>query len=351
MEASVVFFVVPKQETWCMEVFLQQEGHELAGRLRVVTYDDIAARREIPSGTYIFSAIDQLSSTEREIADLCCSELARTAPEFTILNRPGLVLRRFDFLRKCSELNRNAYQVKRISGLFGRLNFPVFIRNERRHTGSLTRLLHSRAQLSAALAKAIAQGHLPSDLMVVEYRHTADPAGIFREYNAQIVGSRIIPQAVVHSRNWVTKWHGRIVDADKVREEREYLDTNPHLAWLRETFQLANVQFGRMDYGVKDGVPQVWEINTNPMIARPASWPPNDQTPEQRALRAPLRSRFFRELQAAIEAVDTAQDPNRTLRIEVSPRQQRNLQREKRWLHHGKQWDWRTGTFARANER
>ena len=342
----MICFVAPKQETWCMESYLGQDGRQLADRIRILTYEEIAATQQIQLGAYIFAAIDQLSKTEKEIAELCCERLSAESAEIKPLNHPGKVLCRYRLLSQCFEMKRNTYKVNRVSGLFDRLNFPVFIRNERRHTGSLTRLLHSRGQLTAALAKAIAQGNLPRDLMIVEYRDTADPSGIFREYNAQIVGGRIIPQGLVHSHNWITKWKGRLVDAEKAREEAEYVRANPYSNWLKETFQMANIQYGRIDYGVKDGVPQVWEINTNPMISRPQTWGTSGLTAAQRSLREPVRSQFFRELAAALIAVDCQQEPGKTVRIDVSPSQSRNLQREKRWLHRGKQWDWRTGRIV-----
>jgi hypothetical protein len=344
----VICFVAPSQETWCMETYLGQEGRPLADRIRILTFEEIAAAQQIQLGTYIFAAIDQLSKTEKEIGELCYERLSAENAEIKLLNDPGKVLCRRRMLSRCFELGRNTYQVKGVSGLFARLNFPVFIRNERRHTGSLTRLLHSRGELVAALAKAIAKGNLPRDIMIAEYRDTADPSGIFREYNAQIVDGRIIPQAVVHSHNWVTKWKGRIFDAEKAREEAEYLHTNPHVDWLRETFRLANIQYGRIDYGVRNGVPQVWEINTNPMITLPLTWGTGQLTAAQRALRAPVRAQFFRGLAEALIAIDCQQGPGKAVRIEVSPRQRRNLKREKRWLHRGMQWDWRTGRMVKA---
>jgi hypothetical protein len=181
--------------------------------------------------------------------------------------------------------------------------------------------------------------------MIVEYRDTVDSSGMFREYCASVVARKILPQAVVHSRNWVTKWSGRLIDEEKVREDRDYAERNPHAAWVKETFELAHVQYGRIDYGVKDGIPQVWEINTNPMIVRPATWAPNSLTPEQRSLHAPIRTRFLRAFQHALEAVDSPLDASRTVGVEVSAKQRRNLKAEKRWLRWGKHWDWRTGSF------
>jgi len=297
----------------------------------------------LPLGTYIFGAIDQLSPIERQIAEICWNALSSSCSQTTLLNHPRKALCRSDLLKTCFELKRNTYQVMRASKFYRYQNYPVFIRSERRHEGSLTPLLHTPGQLRRALLKTLLRGHYLRDLIIVEYRDTADPAGIFREYNASIVGDRIIPQAVVHNRNWITKWSGRLVDPAQVQEECDFLDRNPHSDWLKETFALANIHYGRIDYGVKDGIPQVWEINTNPQIVRPTEWGPGSLTPEQRILSAPSRRRFFDGLQAAFEAIDSSADPGRTTRIHISRRQRLNFASEKRWLHRGKQWNPRTG--------
>jgi hypothetical protein len=325
----MIFFTAPSQETWCMEAYLQQNGGTLLSRIKVLTFDDIAAQQELPLGSYIFSAIDQFSPTEREIALQCWEKLSEASSEITLINHPARVLRRYDLLMACFELKRSVHRVVRASQFFRCRNFPVFIRSEHEHTGSLTGLLQTPQQLALALARTLVHGHRLSDLIVVEYCDTADPSGVFRGYCAQIVGDRIIPQAQVHSRNWVTKWEGRLVDAERAREELEYVESNPHADWLRQTFELAKIQYGRIDYGLKDGVPEVWEINTNPLIVRPAAWPPRTMTAEQRNLRAPVVVRFLRELQAALEAIDSTVDPNRTIRIRVSGRQRRKLEAEK----------------------
>jgi len=313
-----------------MEAYLRQQGAALGSRIRVLTFDDIAERQEIPLGTYIFSAIDQLSPTEKAIAELCWESLSEASSEITLLNHPAEVLCRYDLLKTCFERKRNTHRVARASQFFRCRNFPVFIRSEHEHTGSLTSLLHTPQQLARALAQTLVHGHRLRDLIVVEYRDTADPSGIYRQYSAHIVGDRIIPKALVHHRNWVTKWAGRLVDSEKAREELEYVESNPHADWLRETFELAKIRYGRIDYGLRDSVPQVWEINTNPMIVRPAGWGPSTMTPEQRSLGAPVTDRFHREFRAAFEAIDSPEDSKRMVRINVSRKQQRKLESEKR---------------------
>ncbi|HEY6904140.1 MAG TPA: hypothetical protein VI216_07510, partial [Candidatus Acidoferrales bacterium] len=110
--------------------------------------------------------------------------------------------------------------------------------------------------------------------------------------------------------------------------ELEYVQSNPHAEWLRETFALANIRYGRIDYGLLDGKPQVWEINTNPTIVRRPEAGPIPE--EQRRMRDPVRQVFFPSLHSALEAIDSTADSSQTLPIEVSQRQRRKLDDEKR---------------------
>ena len=145
----------------------------------------------------------QLSRTEKQIAQVCWDALSTACPQIKLLNNPAKVLCRYDFLRTCFELKRNTYQVMRASKFYQWRKFPAFIRAERRHLGSLTPLLNNTSQLRRALVKTVLRGYRLPDLLIVEYRNTVDPTGIFREYNFTIVDDRIIPQAVIHNRNWI----------------------------------------------------------------------------------------------------------------------------------------------------
>lgn len=325
----MIFFAAPTGETWGMEEYLQQYGAQLTDRVRIVTYDDIVAHRGLPLGTYIFAAIDQLSPTEREIARQCWQELSGASRDIRLINHPTEVLGRYRLLNTCFERGRNAFSARRALEFARRQRFPVFVRPEGEHGGSLTPLLHNRWQLAQALAKALVSGYRLRDLIIVEYCDTADRSGIFRQYCATIAGDRIMPQVLVHNLNWITKWQGRLVDADKAQEQLDYVKGNPHAEWLRETFALAKIGYGRIDYGLKGGVPQVWEINTNPTIVRRAGTS-STMSEEQRVLLEPVRQDFIRQLRAALAELDSAVDPHRRIRIDVSRRQISRLAAEKR---------------------
>jgi hypothetical protein len=323
----MIVIVAPVGDTWEFEEYLQQHGSPLQGRVRILTYDEIAARQELPLGTYVFVAIDQLSPTEKQIALQCCERLRQADPQLAIFNHPSEVLLRFPFLTACFEQNRNSFRVYRAGAFLRCRRFPVFLRRELDHLGNVSGLLYTPAQLARTIAECVLRGFRLRDLIVVEYCDTADPSSIFRKYSAFIVGNAILPHTLTHNRNWMTKSNGRLIDAGTVSEELEYLAGDPHAAWLRETFALARINYGRIDYGLLDGRPQVWEINTNPTISRAASADP--RTEEQKQLRTLVRQHFHPRFQVAWGVVDSPADPNRTVSIKISERQRRRLAAEK----------------------
>jgi hypothetical protein len=287
------------------------------------------ARRRLSLGTYIFAAIDELTPTQWEIAMRCCESLRGASPDLRIINRPTDVLLRSALLQKCFELKRNTFRARHASEFYRCRRFPVFVRPAKEHLGSLTSLLHSRGALIRALIKTVAAGYRFQELLVVEFCDTADSSGVYRVYSAAIVADRIIPKTLIHNRAWVTKWQGRLLDADKAREQAEYVEGNLHAAWLEETFALSGIGYGRIDYGVKDGVPQVWEINTNPTLVR-RTGAPSTMSAEQWKVLAPVQAAFMQRFGAAFEAIDTNVDPGRSIPIDISPRQLYRLENEKR---------------------
>jgi hypothetical protein len=325
----MIFFVAPAGETWELEHYLRTHGKALVGHASILTWDQIVARQELALGSYVFLAIDQMSPTEKEIASQCWEKLSQSRSDITLINHPREVLLRYDLLRACFERSQNSFRVRRAADFLRCEEFPVFLRREHDHNASLTGLLRTRRELAGAVAHFLSRGHRLRDLIIVEYCDTVDEVGMFRKYSSFIVGDRIMPHNLTHNRDWITKSYGRVIDAATVREELEYVERNPHAAWLREIFALAKIRFGRIDYGLRNGEPQVWEINTNPALTRSAEAGPLPE--EQMRLRDPVRQIVQPGLVAALEAIDSAADPSRTVRIEISQGQRRKLAAEK-WL-------------------
>ena len=91
---------------------------------------------------------------------------------------------------------------------------------------------------------------------------------MYRKYAAFIIGPRILPRHLFFGEHWCVKAWERM-DPELLEEERRYIEAFPHHEALQQIFDVAGVQFGRIDYGVVNGKIQGWEINTNPMLPVP----------------------------------------------------------------------------------
>jgi hypothetical protein len=114
--------------------------------------------------------------------------------------------------------------------------------------------------------------------------------------------------------NWVVKpGMAPPPNAEQLRVEARYIETNPHREWLESVFDLAGVDYGRIDYSMAGGRPVVWEINTNPWYG----FSDDVRPPERR----PVWQIAGKQLEAAWRDLDVmaAGDGQRTCRISVPP--------------------------------
>ena len=212
----------------------------------------------------------------------------------------------YDLLQKLFDEGINRFKAVRGSEPLESLHYPVFVREENQHNGSLTPLIHSRSDLVRELKSLRLQGFPCRDLLVVEFCDTSDQDGVFRKYAAFIVGGEIIPRHVIFSRHWNVK-NPDLVDPHLAEVQEEYLGTNPHQAWLRETFKLSGIEYGRIDYSLMENKLQVWEINTNPAVRK--------LTPR---------------LTSAFEAIDSSIDSGATIPMTITQNLVKAIAREKR---------------------
>jgi hypothetical protein len=88
------------------------------------------------------------------------------------------------------------------------------------------------------------------------------------------------------------------------RAERDFVVAIPHEAALREVAAIAQVEYGRIDYAILNGRPQVWEINLNPTIGRGLRPPAGHVPAELEPVRSETRREFYRRFTSAFEAID-----------------------------------------------
>ncbi len=266
-------------------------GSGLVGRLTQLTYPEIFARDTLPRGAWILTGLDRLTPAGRQAARLVADHLV--AAGVPVLNHPARILLRYDLLDALHRSGINRFRAVRASGDQGGLRFPVFIREENQHTGTLTSLLHDERELVRGLTHVRLKGYTLEELLIVEFCDTSSD-GVFRKYSAYNIDGTILARNAQTSLDWMIKSEAQRREERFARDEFQYITENPHRESLAPVFALAGITYGRADFSVLDGRLQIWEINTAPSLglapdARAA-------TPERarfRELTRPNRRLFF----------------------------------------------------------
>jgi hypothetical protein len=269
----MIHYFVAERLAFRMNWFLAAEP-ALAERLEVVPYEHAWERTSFVPGTYIFGDLEWLTGNGLQATIELWERLIELEGEVALLNDPSRVLRRFELLRHLHARGINCFNAYRVPASLESwaplpVRYPVFLRCERAHVGNMSDLLFSWEEVLEAVPAARATGEYGADeLLVVEWCDTSDANGVFRKYGAFVIGETIVARHLVCSRDWVVK-DFELLDDELLCEARAYIAENPHADFLREIARDAAVQWGRFDYSLADGQPQIWEINTNPTIIAP----------------------------------------------------------------------------------
>ena len=321
---------------WMFKEYLEYWGRELAGsEIEILHYEQLLSQKRFAPGTYVFSTRDEVSPAMGRFIDALAADL-KAWPGATIYNDPHRTLQRFDLHQELWARGRSGFRSRRIADDLSELHFPLFIRSESGHDGALSPLLHSHGEIETWVGRARALGRRRRDLMVVEFCDTADGAGWYRKYAAFCVGGRIVARSLNYGRRWMLKFAGNEFSTAMAEEELEYVRSNPHESELKEIFEIARIDYGRIDYSMKDGRVQPWEINLNPTIGRGLKPSSRVIEPELRAIREQTKEAFYARFNAAWAAVATAAhraEPTSSLEVRIADDIVRSAQAEvrRRW--------------------
>jgi hypothetical protein len=310
----MIYFVVPRGQEFGVLNYAEDRAKGLLDRLSILNYEDLGRTPWPSKGTYVLSALDQLTPEGLDFVREWCDHLRGEDPSVRILNDPRATMCRFELLNALYQLGLNQHRVVRPQDKLADLRFPVFVRNEHHHSGSLSPLLHTQTELRGAIAKATLLGHPRQDLLVVEFVETADDDGYYRKYAAHIIGEKIISRGLAVGTDWMLKAAGSLRTRSIVFEQRAYVMENPHEAELRRIFGIAKTEYGRIDYAIKDGRIETWEINLNPTLGRGVGpRPPRDRPPEVEQLWQEVQGYLTARFEEGFTAVDTPPQADSTM--------------------------------------
>lgn len=268
---ATLYYVAREQHRYTIDQFLaslRRNWPKPPRFIRGVSYETLFALKRAPIGNYIFTDIDRLTGYEIDAAAEMVKGLLKVAPGIRISNQPQRVLGRYALLRRLYEAGLNSFNVWRLDEERAPDRYPVFIRREQDALGPESALLHDDAEFRAAVAALQAAGKGLTGRIAVQYVPYNDPDGVFRKFGAFNLGGRVVPQHLMLADSWVVKRGSAEITAKRSTEELEYVENNPHADRLRRVFQIAEIDFGRVDYCIAGNRIEVFEINTNPNFPR-----------------------------------------------------------------------------------
>jgi hypothetical protein len=235
-------------------------------------------------------------------------------------------LKRYELLRLLRSAGWNDFQAFRSTDARRNIRFPVFLRRENDHDGGRTPLLRSEAELRRALRALLAAGYRMRELLIVEFCDVSVEPGVFRKYSAFRIGDRILPRRLLFGSDWMVKSNSEALIGEKsAAEETAFVEGNPHEEALREIFRLARIEYGRIDYGVRDNRVQTLEINTNPTLFVPVE--------KYHPLSLPVQHEFSRRFADALGLLDGGAGEVGSIVLGLPPEIVRGMNRVVRGRH------------------
>jgi len=223
--------------------------------------------------TVVFTDLERLSDDGMKQAANLWDALANCPHDVRLLNNPRTPKRRVAVLELLQREGVNEFGVYPIANgdVPEPRSFPVFVREANDHEGPLSDLIDDQESLERWVADARAADRMPPAPIVTEFVQTTDPDGRFRKYGAFRIGDVIVPAHIHTSDGWSVKIGNSEPDAALLAEEWDYVHANPHQEQVMRAFQLSETEYGRIDYALRDGRIQVFEINSNPTILEPGA--------------------------------------------------------------------------------
>lgn len=232
-------------------------------QVRLATYETVLREGKLPIASYVFTDLDRLSPADLRQA----AQLYRTmrAAGLRVLNDPARFRTRSGLLRLLHDVGINSFNAYRIEENIKPRRWPVFVRAEGEHDYPVSDLLDTWEQVESAVHRAIDAGVPLSQLMVVEYAAEPVRPGLFRKLGCYRIGEASVAHLCVLDSHWIVKYGKAGISTEELfADELRIVRDNPYAPVLQRAFELAGVEYGRIDFGLVGDRVQIYEINTNP---------------------------------------------------------------------------------------
>ena len=256
----MIFYCSTRQHQYTIRRFLSGWGADLAPYVHVVPYDHLLSRHSINTGVYIFSDLERLSHAD--LLDLEAYWTALSAGSALVFNHPAKTLKRYPLLRTLYEKGINSTNIYTLDETRIAIRYPVFVRQANEHDGALTELIYTQDGVNDAIDRLSTQ-FPPEALVIVEYIDYRRDDGKYYKYSTFRIGDQLIPNTMVVGEQWMLKTDAYL-DEQVAKQELDFLNSNCCFDELMAVFDLAHVDYGRIDFAFAGERLHIFEINTNP---------------------------------------------------------------------------------------
>ena len=286
----MIFFVTSAEHRYTHESVVA----ESETNFQVISYDDLLGGNPVERGTYILTDFDRLPSWQLYRA----AKFYRwhRAQGGRTLNDPAAWLTRQALLRRLNRAGINDFDAYRAEEGASPKRWPVFLRMEGNHGSPVTKLVEDAKALARAIPQCLVKSYPISTLLVIEYAAEPVRPGLYRKLSMFRVGEKLLGYTCVHDDQWVVK-QGKpgIAPAELYEEEFTFVRDHSFAEAMWPVFKLAGIEYGRVDFGIVNGRPQVYEINTNPELKLV---PPPGEVPRREESNALFRLNYLEALKA-----------------------------------------------------
>lgn len=234
-------------------------------RIEVASYDGLFSRPRVRAAACIFTDFDRLRHFELAMAAHVFQQIR--AAGIRALNDPARCCQRKELLFRLHKAGINKFRAYPASLEPKPARFPVFLKCESDHALEFPELIRDQAALERRLEELRATGHPLHYMLVIEFANREHRENVYRRHTIYRIGDRLVPANPVTERSPFVKYGepGLASEADRAASAAEIMG-NPHAELMRRVFDIAEIDYGRADFGFDGDSPAVYEINTNPFI-------------------------------------------------------------------------------------
>jgi len=233
--------------------------------VKVRSYSWLFRQSTIRAAACVFTDFDRLHHHELAMAGNLFQQLRMGG--IRVLNDPARSCQREELLYRLHKAGLNRFRAYPAALDPVPSRFPVFLKCTSHHKQDFQDLIADQTTLNRRLEELRDAGFPLQYMLVIEFINREHRENIYRRSTVYRIGDRMIAANPVTEANPFVKYGDiRLATEDDLAASVKEMTENPYAPHMHRVFEIARIDYGRVDFGFDNDRPAVYEINTNPSI-------------------------------------------------------------------------------------